>query len=74
MGEQVSDQVAAQLKAAVFCTLLGTAKRNGLNPQAYLRFALERIADHPINRMDDLLRWAVAGQINSAIAEQRLAA
>ena len=58
----------------MFCILLGTAKRNGLNPQAYLRFALERIADHPINRMDDLLPWAVAGQINSAIAEQRLAA
>ena len=61
-------------RAAVIYTLLGTAKLNGLNPQAYLRFVLERIADHPINRMDELLPWAVAGQINTAIVEQRLAA
>lgn len=61
-------------RAAVIYTLLGTAKLNGMNPQAYLRFVLERVADHPINRMDELLPWAVAGQINTAIAEQRLAA
>jgi len=50
-------------RAAVIYTLLGTAKLNGLNPQAYLRFVLERIADHPINRMDELLPWALATQI-----------
>lgn len=61
-------------RAAVIYTLLGTAKLNGLNPQAYLRFVLERIADHPVNRMDELLPWVVAGQINTAIVEQRLAA
>ena len=61
-------------RAAVIYSLLGTAKLNGLNPRAYLRHVLERIAEHPINRIDELLPWAVAGQINAAIAEQRLAA
>lgn len=61
-------------RAAVIYSLLGTAKLNGLNPRAYLRHVLDRIAEHPINRIDELLPWAVAGQINTAIAEQRLAA
>ena len=60
--------------AAVIYTLLGTARLNGINPQAYLRFVLERIADHPINRIDELLPWAVAGQIDSAGQRTRLAA
>ncbi len=46
--------------AAVVYTLLGTARLNGINPQLYLRHVLERIADHPINRIDELLPWAVA--------------
>jgi len=49
--------------AAVIYTLIGTAKLNGINPQHYLRYVIERIADHPINRVDDLLPWAVASQI-----------
>jgi transposase len=46
--------------AAVIYTLLGTAKLNGINPQRYLRYVLERIAEHPINRIDELLPWAVS--------------
>jgi transposase len=49
--------------AAEIYTLIGTAKLNGINPQHYLRYVLERIADHTINRIDELLPWAVADQI-----------
>ena len=49
--------------AAVIYTLLGTAKLNGINPQRYLRYVLERIADHPSNRIDELLPWVVAAKL-----------
>ena len=32
---------------------------NGMDPEAYLRHVLERIAEHPINRIDELLPWRV---------------
>lgn len=44
-------------RAAAFYSLIGTAKLNGLDPEAYLRAVLERIAEHPINRIDELLPW-----------------
>jgi hypothetical protein len=49
--------------AAVIYSLIGTAKLNGINPQHYLRYVLERIADHPISRVDELLPWVVAERI-----------
>ena len=47
-------------RAAAIYTLTGTAKLNGLDPELYLRQVLERIADHPINRIGELLPWNLA--------------
>jgi transposase len=44
-------------RAAAFYSLIGTAKLNGMDPEAYLSAVLARIADHPINRVDELLPW-----------------
>ena len=44
-------------RAAAAYTLLESAKLNGINPQTYLTWVFETIADHPINRIDELLPW-----------------
>jgi hypothetical protein len=57
-------------RAAAIYTLLGTAKLNGLNVEAYLRHVLEKLPDLPADRIEELLPWIVAAQL----PEIRLAA
>ncbi|MFT3815867.1 MAG: IS66 family transposase [Acidovorax sp.] len=59
--------------AAVIYTLVGSAKLNGIDPQRYLTHVLERIAAHPINRIGDLMPWAVAPQLRAAWHQTPLA-
>lgn len=45
-------------KAAVIAySLIETARMNGVNPEAWLTWLLKRIADHKINRIDELPPW-----------------
>jgi transposase len=53
-------------RAATFYSLIGTAKLNGLNPEAYLRYVLEHIADHPITRIQELLPWNIVPNVPTA--------
>jgi transposase len=50
-------------RAAAFYSLIGTAKLNGLDPEAYLRYVIAHIAEHPINWVDELLPWTIATKI-----------
>ena len=44
-------------RAAVMYSLIVTAKMNDIDPQAWLADVLARIAEHPAQRLDDLLPW-----------------
>jgi transposase len=46
-------------RAACIYSLIGTALLNAIDPYRYLRYVLERIAEHPSNRIDELLPWRV---------------
>jgi transposase len=44
-------------RAAVMYTLIGSAKLNDIDPQAWLADVLARIADHPAQKLKQLLPW-----------------
>jgi transposase len=54
-------------RAAAIYSLLGSAKLNGHNPEAFIRAVLERIADHPINRIHELLPWNLKATYTNAL-------
>jgi len=53
-------------RAASIYSLVGTAKLNGIDPELYLRQVLTRIAQHSINRIEELLPWNIQADTVSA--------
>src|SRR5215204_1452266 len=55
-------------RAAAIATLIMTAKLNEVDPQAWLADVLARIAEHPTQRLEELLpwRWAVLARVDQA--------
>ena len=56
-------------RAANIYSLIATCQLNQIDPHAYLQYVLERIADHRINRIDELLPWNVAPLLGSTLRQ-----
>lgn len=54
-GSDAGGETAARLYS-----LVGSCRLNAIDPHLYLRHVLECTANHPINRIEELLPWRVA--------------
>jgi transposase len=50
-------------RAAIMVTLIMTAKLNDVDPQAWLADVLARINDHAVHRLEELLPWSWASEM-----------
>ena len=55
-------------RAALFYTLIRTARLNGIEPEAYLRDVIARIGSHQVNRLHELLPWNIALPATRSVA------
>ncbi|MGP3699759.1 IS66 family transposase [Rhodobacter sp. NSM] len=55
-------------RAAFMYSLIGTAKLNGVDPQAWLADAIARISDLPVSRLPELLPWTWCNPAHPRIA------
>lgn len=50
-------------RVAAIYSLIGTAKLNGLDPDAYLRYVITHICELRITKVTELLPWNVAAKL-----------